>query len=246
MKKLLFISLFFISCKYDYAQITITKVTSAEHACSGAGVVGTQHNNIAFDEGSLYLAVVFSDSSTNYGNNIGSTSFTWDTVLQIQSHTRRIEVLRCMPTSSTTTDDPLKNFSFGSYPNNIDFIIYKITGVPLGDNGANAIVQVAVDSATGANPTISTMSSIPSNAGVMALFINNSSSTFSGTPESGWTESFDNGCITFPAAVYKDGTYVEYRVNTSDNTPSVTAASSDWIGAAIELKSSLRRIIITN
>ena len=231
---------------FSYGQVTITKVTSSgEHNCSGSALVSVQHNNIPFDAGNLYIAGVFSDSATNYGNNIASTSFTWDTVLQIQSHTRRIAIYRCMPTSSTTTDDPNAVFTFGNFPNNIDFLIYKISGVPLGANGANAIRQVAVDSASAsANPTISTMTSIPGNAGVMALFINNSTS-FSGTPEGSWTESWDSGCSTFGGATFKDGTYVEYRVNTNDNTPSVTVASSDWIGAAIEFRGG-RRIIITN
>lgn len=243
MKYLLSI-LLFISLKSE-SQITITKVTSSgELTCSGSGIVTITHNNIPFTINKLYIAVVFADSTDTYGSNITSTSFTWDTLAQIKGvNGRRIAVYKMLATSSTTTDDPTETFTFGHFPNMLAFYIYEVAGIALGSNGGNAVIQVAIDSATGANPTISTLSGIAANTGVIAAYINGSA-TFSGTPESGFTESVDNGCNT-GGGVYIAGNYLMYRVNTNDNTPTVTASSSNWIGLAISFRGG-RRIISTN
>jgi hypothetical protein len=241
MKKLIFLLLPI----YSYGQITITKVTSAgEHNCSGVGLISIQHNNVPLTQGKVYLAVVFADSTNNYGNNIAATSFTWDTVAQVGNFKRRVSIYRCAPSSSTTTDDPNAVFAFGNFPNLIDFTIWEITGVPTTNNGADAIIQLIKDSATSSTTALITLAAIRNNAAVFTCFTN-SLSPFGGSVESGWTERVDDGCATFPSSTNKSGQYIMSRIGTSDNTPSATISSSDWIGVAIEFRGG-RRNNVTN
>src|SRR5688572_28289742 len=99
--------LFLLFPVFSYGQITITKVTTTgEHNCSGTGFIGIQHNNITLTQDKLYLAVVFTDSTNSYGGGITATSFTWDAVVQVGNFKRRVSIYRCVPSSTTTTDDP--------------------------------------------------------------------------------------------------------------------------------------------
>lgn len=106
---------------------------------------------------------------------------------------------------------------------------YEISGVPNGTNGGVAIRQIVTNSGTSANPSITMAPLNPANA-VMAFFINDATS-FSGTPESPFTEIWDVDCASYPYS-----TYGMQNLNGSDNTPTVTAASSTWAGIAIELR----------
>jgi hypothetical protein len=240
MKKLLFL-LFPI---FSYGQVTITKVTSSgEATCSGAGIVSVVHNNIALTTDKLYIAVVFADSTNSYGTAPTGTSFTWDIVSQSGNNTRRISIYKTLPTSSTTTEDPTVTFSFGSFPNFIGFHIYEITGIVLGNNGNDAVIQAVTNSATGADPNV-TLAALGRSA--VISFFSNDRDIFAGAPESGFTENIDNGCTTYPASSFINGHYVMYDASTNDNTPTVTSASSTWIGAALEIRASGRRAVIIN
>jgi hypothetical protein len=242
LRKLIFI-LFPV---FSYGQVTITKVTgSGEHNCAGTAFTGIQHNNITLTQDKLYLAVVFADSSNNFGSNILSTSFTWDTVAQVGNFTRRISIYRCVPSSTTTTDDPAATWTFGNYPNMIDFTIWEITGVPMTNNGANAIVQSVKDSATASTTALITLASLQPRASVFSCFTN-SLNPFGGSVESGWTERIDLGCATFPLSTNISGQYIMTRIGTTDNTPSATVSTCDWLGVALELRASGRRATIIN
>jgi hypothetical protein len=94
------------------------------------------------------------------------------------------------------------------------------------------VISTATGGATGTNPSITLPSSKLSCT--IGYFFNGNSSAFGGTPESGWTEDFDNGIVNASEAGY-------HRDSTTDNTVDVTAASSTWTGIAIQF-STKRRI----
>jgi hypothetical protein len=144
-----------------------------------------------------------------------------------------------MPSSSVTLED-VSLGTFGGGSTGFSFVIYEITGVPTtGTNGADAIVQAVTNTGTAsANPSIS-MTAISDGRNAVMTFFTNSVNPFGGTPESGWTENYDVGYAT-----PDNGTYIMRRLTTTDNTPTVTAAASDWSGIAIEIKSAARRRII--
>lgn len=241
MKKLFTILLIlcFHSC---FSQVAITQHRNS-FSCSGAGLVGATIVDITLTAGNLYVLVVMSDSSNNYGARSGTIE-TWEPVSETGNFTRKIGIYRCMPTTTTTDGDLTVSWTFGNSPNMLSFTIFQVTGAALGANGANAIDQIVTGSGTAsANPTI-TMATIRNNGAVLAAF-SNSTNTFSGTPEGGWTESIDNGCTTYPGSAYINGVYVMYRTPTSDNTPTVTASASDWIGVALAIRGG-RRVSIIN
>jgi hypothetical protein len=242
LRKLIFI-LFPVFC---YGQVTITRATSSgEHNCSGAGLVSVQHNNITLTQDKLYLAVVFADSTNVYGSSVTSTSFTWDILAQVGNFKRRVSIYRCVPSSTTTTDDPLVTFPFGDFPNMIDFTIWEITGVPMTNNGADAIIQSVKDSATSSTTALITLATLQPRASVFTCFTN-SLNPFGGSVESGWTEQVDQGCATFSGSTNISGQYIMTRIATTDNTPSATVSSSDWLGVSIELRASGRRATVIN
>jgi len=211
--------------------------------CSGVGIVAKALVGANFTANNLYLVTVMSDSSQSFGTLTGTGGETWVALSQIGNSTRKLQVYRCMPTSNITTT-VTAGFSFGNYPNMVDLRIYEIANVQTGANGANAIVQVVSDSATGADPTI-TMAALGQRNGVIALFSNNTN-PFGGTAESGWSENIDTGCETYVGSAYTNGNYIMTRINGTDNTPQVTKTSSTWLGTSIELRQSGRRITLIN
>lgn len=242
MKILILIS-FLLLTVFSFGQIVISKVSTAgENQCSGVGVVAVSHVSMSLNANTLYIAVAYSDSSWNYASVAGTGGETWDQVAAFGTFTRRIRVMRCMP-GSNISSDVTASFTFGNYPNSIHFRIYSITNVTTGANGANAIRQFVIDSAVSADPSLN-LGSVLSNTGVLAFF-SGSNNPFSGTAESGWTEVVDAGCATYPGSSYINGMYDMRRVGGSDPTPSFTAASSTWMGIALEFIGT-RRIIITN
>lgn len=98
-----------------------------------------------------------------------------------------------------------------------------------------AFSAVASNSGTSANPAITLLST--SSAHTIGYFMNNLN-PFTGAAESGWTEDIDGGNGSGPTgrAAYR-------RNSTTDNTINVTAASSTWLGLAIQY--TLERRIIS-
>jgi hypothetical protein len=233
MKKLLVILL--LVSNFCFGQITITLPSGKEQQVC-VPLVNATIFNATLTVGKLYLYIAISGGSDQYGTFTSSDGNNWQVVSQSGNNTRRIEVYRFEPQSTTSTDDLKSEWGFGHYPNSLYQAMYEVDGAQLGGNGANAIKQVVTDGTTGTDPSI-TMAALGQRNAVLSLFAN-SLNPFGGTPESGWTEMYDNGCSS------PNGFYVMQRVNGADFTPTVTASSSDWIGVAIELRQSGRRVTL--
>lgn len=243
MKKYLYSLLLFISCnvcRYEtvYGQIVINKnFYPAAASTVDASAFGV--NSATLTAGKLYLFIAVTTGTTNNGT-VTATSTTWTNVANVGNSTRRVQVFRCMP-SVTVSGESVQIGSFGGGSSGSASAIWEITGVPTtGINGADAIVQAVTATGTAsANPSL-TLAPISNSHNVVIAVFGNSLNPFGGVPESGWTEDFDSGYDT-PTA----GSYIMSRLTTTDNTPSVTAASSDWAGIAIELKATATRRIIS-
>jgi len=232
MKKLLFILL--LVSNYSWGQISINNLS----------IVSTDANATSFSRGpttftanKLYLWVTMTTGTTNPGT-VTSTTLTWDNVISTGNSTRRISVWRCLPTS-TATGETVTLGTFGGGSTGYSEFLIEVTGMQLGANGANAIIQAVSGGATGADPSI-TMATLSQRNAVIAAFFNDAN-PFGGAAESGWSEVWDSG-YTPPTS----GVYDMQRINTSDNTPTVTSASSTWIGIAIELRQDGRRVTLIN
>lgn len=231
MKKLLFILLFF-TCTAK-AQITLNNyANNTLTATFTNATLGT--NN--FINGRLYLVFVTTTKATTPETpTMTGTGQTWTEINTVATSTQRITAFRFYCTSDNTNDATI---FVGA--NQTSYVInrFEVTGMAItGTNGADAIVQSVTNSATGANPSI-TLAAIGSAMNAVISAFSNNVNPFGGTPESGWTEGFDGGS-TLPV-----GGYTMTRTTTTDNTPTVTASSSDWLGIAIEIKTPARRRII--
>lgn len=237
MRKLLVIlSLCF--CIKSNSQISINTAFTG-YTTSTTDVSAFGHANKTYTAGRLYLFIGSTTGTANAGTISGTTSSTWTSIVDIGNSTRRIQIFRFMP-STTIVNETVNLGTFGGSSTGYTTVILEISGVDQsGTNGSGAIYQTVTGGTTGTDPSI-TMAATSTNNGIITFFYNDAN-PFGGTPESGWTEVNDDGYST-PSA----GGYTMTRINTTDNTPTVTAASSTWIGAAIEIKSGLRRIIITN
>lgn len=237
MKNILFI-LFLFSSVLN-AQIVINKTfVGLATTTTDASAYGIP--NHTYTAGRLYIYFAITTGTTNAGTISGNVETTWDAVVSTGDATRRIQIFRCMPTVTTASTEDVNIGGFGSTASGSTIGIWEITGIDQsGTNGSGAITQTTTGGATGIDPTL-TLSALMNSNAVIAIFFNDLN-PFGGTNESGWAEDFDSGYTTPDA-----GTYVTSRVNGADNTPMVTAASSTWVGVAIEFKSGFRRIIITN
>jgi hypothetical protein len=234
MKILLFILFPF----YAVGQVTFTEKLAFNTQTTNATSFGT--GATTFDAGKLYLFVAQMTGTTNAGT-ISSTSLTWTSVASVGDATNRIQVFRCVPVA-LTEGETVTLGTFGGGSSGYSVVVYEITGVATtGTNGSDAIVQVVTQTATtGTNPSISLAALASGRASVMGIFSNNAE-PFGGTAETDWTEIQDVGYST-PTTGY----YETRRHLTTDNTVTVTSASSTWIGVAIELQSSGRRIYNIN
>ncbi len=238
MKKFFILLLFPVICN---GQATITEVLIAGNFQTG----GIASFNCTKSAGSLYICFVGVSNSggTPATASLSGTSETWDEIGiaggAVTSNGRRVQAFRFY--SPTTLTSNLTSFTYTGTQDGTWFNIYQITGVDVsGTNGANAIVQVIIsDPTTGANPSM-TLSTLQNRASVLTAWTGDNN-PFSGSPESGWTITEDGGYNT-PTV----GGLIMKRENTIDNTPSFTAASSNWVGMVMELKASGRRVIVTN
>jgi hypothetical protein len=227
MRKIL--TILFLLPFFASAQITVTSVNSAFNSAGVGTVVGQ-----AFVTGRLYIMYV------GVSNNAGTpatvaltgTGQTWTLIdeLVTDQGNHRIATYRFACVSSTT-----QNITFG-YTGTQDgswFSLLEVTGTDNGGtNGSNAIVQVVKDALDAtADPTV-TMAAISSTRNAVLFGFCSNANPPGGTPESGGVEDADNGYNT-PTT----GGYTYHRLSTTDNTPIVTAASSNWAAIGIELKS---------
>jgi hypothetical protein len=237
MKKLLFILLLFPGIAQ--AQISET------HSNFASSADGTSYNSgLTLVTGRFYIVILENNcaSATPNTPTLVITSNTNTQIATVACNTvgtprTRITAYHLIAATSGVTNF---NFSFsGQTQTGISGIIYEITGAVItGTDGSNAIVQSVTSNAdAAANPSITMAAISNSQNAVIASFCNNVPANFGGAPESGWTEDIDVG---HDAAGY----YSMHRLTTTDNTPTVTASSSDWGGIAIEIKSASRRRII--
>lgn len=241
MRKLLLFLVLFISVACT-AQVTITNVTTSNYSTGGLAAFG----GFTFTEGRMYI-IFFGTSftgSTPATVSLSGTGQTWTEVgtsggaLNTTSQ-RRIQAFRFAPASTNTNTVSVTYGGTGSQDGSFYYII-QITGcLTTGTNGSDGIIQAVTDDDGSADPTI-TLAALTNRSGVIMSFINENNPP-AGTAESGWSEVHDGGYGT-----PNTGGYLMSITSSSDNTPTVTAASSNWAGIAIELKASGRRIVNVN
>lgn len=239
--KNLYILLFCIHCNVSYAQITIGHTNTI--TVSSGSASSQVRPSTDFTSGRLYLLFVSNAKATTPEEATATgTSQTWTkvdglTFNTVGTPTQRITVYRFLAASTFSATTTI---SFGATQLGISSHIYEITGMDAtGTNGSGAIVQAVSNSADAtANPNV-TMAAISSGSNAVVSYFANDINPFGGTVEAGWTQDFNTGY-----ASPDRGDYSMYRIGGSDNTPTVTAASSDWAGIAIEIKSASRRRII--
>ena len=233
MKKLIFL-LFPV---FSYGQISFTHIASG-FGSSGIGSVGST----TYTAGKLYI---FFAGTTNAGGTPATVSLSggatvWTQIANVTSDdgTMRLQAFRYAPASNETA---VVSISYTGTQDGGYIQLCEVSGaVVSGTNGSDGIIQVVTDAIdTNPNPTI-TLATLGARGGVIAGFINNAN-PFGGTAESGWVEQHENGYST-PTT----GGYYMTRINTGDNTPTVTAASSNWAGVAIEIRASGRRAVVIN
>lgn len=201
-------------------------ITSGMNYCAGCVGGHGSGNTQTYVVGRVYIAVVASAGFPPANVAAGGNLFTLASQMIVGGN-RYLGVYTYAPLTTHTGAfwfEYSPNGSCGDYQRG-----YEIAGVPNGTNGAVAIRQIATNSGTSADPSITMAPLNPANA-VMAFFINDAG-TFTGTPESPFTTLWDEAC-----GVYPFSTYAMQNLNGSDNTPTVTAASSGWAGIAIELR----------
>lgn len=226
MKKILFILLF----SNGIANAQINLIVKGSDGPSTTNASATGFGPTTFNAGRLYLFVVQTSGTTNPGT-ITATSLTWTSVASVGNATNRLQVFRCVP-STDVSGESVSLGTFGGGSTGSTARLYEVIGTKnTGTNGADAIVQApTAGPTTGTNPTI-TMSALTGTRNTVISFWSNNANTFGGTQETGWTEVSDLG-YNSPVT----GFYEMRRATTVDNTPTVTAASSTWIGVAIELQ----------
>jgi hypothetical protein len=232
------LSIFILITGVCNGQLSIVNIATSNYSTSGYGVI-----SLPVTQDNLYIIFV---GTSNAGGTPATVSITgagtWTEIGTSggqlnNSGNRRMQAFRQVATS-TTTIFPTVSYS-GSQDGGVLYI-FRIDGVVItGTNGSDAIVQTVGNSGNSANPSV-TMSALSNRAGVIMTFISETNPP-AGSAESGWTEEHDGG-YTVPDT----GGYLMHRVNTTDNTPTVTASSSNWGALAIEFKASGRRIFNTN
>jgi hypothetical protein len=237
MRKLLFILFLFpFACT---SQPTFT-VLASDFNTAGIAVVSGN----TYTAGRLYIFFVgtSNDAGTVATTTLSGTGQTWTECTAVGGvanggNRKRIQAFRFAPGSNNTNQT---DFNITGVQDGMFQILVEVTGVAVtGTNGSDGVVQNGLGSANNANPTL-TLSTLLSGSSVL-FCVANGTNPFAGTEESGWSESIDGGYATPDT-----GGYLMSRSGTSDNTPTITKASGNWAGIALEFRSSARRITITN
>lgn len=228
MKQLLFILLFIPVIMQ--AQIT----TPGIFGSSSANTDATSYSYISanYVSSKTYLLVVYISNASNDGS-VTVSSNTWTNIASTGDATRRIVMFYCSNPSTVT--ETIEYGSFGSTGQNCRMIVYELNGAI---RSVSPTVQEVTNSGSGANPSI-TMAAIGSVKNIIIAAFMNDVNPFGGTGEGGWDVRLNNGNTTPDM-----GSFCEDQVSPTDNTPSVTASASNWIGLAIEIQSAARRTII--
>lgn len=237
MKYLLPILLFFT--RTAQAQIVITADIGVTINANTSAEVFSSHTYLA---NTLYIAVAFSRDAdaaelpTVTGTvDVNFTQIATITYNTVATGFSRLTLFRYMGTVDKTE---VVTTTWSETQTAGGTTLLKVTGCDLsGTNGSGAIIQAVTNNSDAtANPNVTMAALTGVRNSVISVFTNDAAA-FGGTPESGWTQlttgDFSNNNV-----------YVMTRNTTTDNTPTVTAASSDWAGIAIEIKSAARRRII--
>jgi hypothetical protein len=182
-----------------------------------------------YTAGHVYVFFInTSASGVNPTDNptVSSGSLTLVKQTTVAGGNRRIIIYTVTPSSNATT---AITFTFAETQLNHLYAIYE-SSTFVGNT-----INTQTGGTTGTDPTLTV--GVTSNAYTIGYFYNDVN-PFGGTAETDWTEDVDGGLGT-PA-----GQYAVHRNSTTDNTILVTAASSNWIGVAIQFSG--RRAVIIN
>lgn len=238
MKKIIIFLALLLSvvCK---SQVVINRSSVSNFTCSN--IASISFASFTFFANTLYIVVTMVDSCNNYGTISGGTT-TWDSLAAVKTgstgNSRRMKIWRGVPTTNETVGLTLNCTNCRG----ARFEVYIVEHAPVTNNGADAIKQVKIDSAAaGTDPTLTFDTGVKGSNGLM-FFLRTTTNPPGGTPEAnqGNIEQFDTGC-TYGGV--NTGNYMMYANRTKDSSPSITAASSDWVGIAIEFAG--RRIFTT-
>lgn len=221
---------------FSYGQIT---VATGDYLSS---VDGTNYGSvIGTVTGRFYIVIVESNSASAEPNltlTIGGNSPTLLTSAAFNTTgTARNKIWAYYFLAATTAANSM-SLTFSTTVTGFRAVTYDIEGSKTtGTNGIDAITQYTTGSVdAGTNPSL-TLSPLHGQSLVVTGFANDSS-PFGATCETGWTCGANTGHDG-------GGFFYMYRINGGDMTPTVTAASSNWGGIAIEI-GGLRRIVNVN
>lgn len=141
----------------------------------------------------------------------------------------RITLFRAMGSSPSAG---VGTASFGgATQNSCSVRVQEFQGaVTTGSGGSGAVVQSGTGAATGTAASV-TLSALTVSTNSVFAVAGNLTIPYAGTVEGGWTEDYDGGNSS-----PNTGMLTMYRLATTDNTPSVTAASMSWAMIAIEIQ----------
>lgn len=219
---------------YNSTTAATSFVTNSTTSASGTLLLAFVHNAL----GSAPTTPTFSGHGLTWAQ-VATVTFN-----TIATPLNRVTVFRAWCTTGTTgtfTAD------FGGVSQSGGYVrVVQFRGVKSGsaDNGASSIAQFPTnrgDASSNPNITMSALAADGSSAVVYCF--GNDINVFTATPETDWVEQDDVGFNT-PAT----GSYLGYRIPTTDNTVTVTRGASDWGGIAIEVLSTpnpaRRRVVV--
>ena len=186
-------------------------------------------------DNSLVLAcVVNSKASSPDIPTFSGNGLTWvqvSTRVFGGSSTHRQTVFRAMGASPTSTAGTA-DFAGATQTGCIIKVIEYANAETSGSNGSGAIVQASTNAATSTNPTLtlSALNTGKANA-VIGFAAHLAGGTTYGSAEASWTESTPELAYSTPTS----GMVTVHRLITTDNSITITGASTDWCVTGIEV-----------
>jgi len=240
MKKVLFILLLVSNFCFGQINLNFTTQGPYDYSTSGLGAVNSQ----TYYKGKVYLFIYLRFAAATPGDfSVTGTNTTWTPIVNTTAITTatdlaRLKVFVCSPSADYT--EALSISGAGLATGTIS-VLLEIDGTPTNNNGSGAIVQVVTGSAdAGADPTITMAALETTSRNTVLAFFGNNVNPFGATMETDWTELSQGGFNTPTSG----GVFIK-RDYTVDNTPSVVASASDWIGVAFEIRGG-RRVTVIN
>ncbi len=185
----------------------------------------------------LILAVVTTtDTVLPDAHVLTSLHGTWTQIANTNYNTigtplARLSIWRLLNTNGVQSSVITNKFSNAATGGS--FAILELCGVNTsGSGGSGAVLNIKMGGTNTANPTVTLNSAIsdPARNAVVGMLAN-ALNPFGGTPEANWVEDVDGG-----HSAPNDGMYVTHRVNTSDNSITVTMSAAEWGGVGLEVK----------